>query len=158
MATRMKSKQARSLASGKTDAARLYRKALRLAKMQSPDFPKIANMLRDAGKLGSGEATYALATWYLHGEYFDKDLKKGTRLLRVSAKQKVPAACYDLAVSYEMGIVVKKDPERAFQLYMEAAMRGDNASNREVARCLWHGIGTSKNRVLADLWGAKHKA
>lgn len=129
-----------------------YEKALRLARSKSQNLEKISKLLAESAELGSGEAAYALATWYLHGNYFKTNLQKGTRLLRSAAKSGVPLACFDLAVSYEKGIILDQNFEKAFQLYMEASLRGDIAARKEVARCLWHGIGTPKNRTLANLW------
>jgi TPR repeat protein len=136
-----------------TTSTKTYLKALSFAKEKSPDLERVSELLFKAKEQGSGEAAYALATWYLQGNYFKKNLKKGTQLLKLAAKAGVPLACFDLGVSFETGIVVSKNNEKAFHLYMEAALRGDGTARKEVARCLWHGIGTPKNRVLAHLWG-----
>jgi uncharacterized protein len=138
-------------------AKKLYSSALRAAKKKSFDKKKTSTKLLVASKLGSAEATYALASWYLNGTHFDQNIPKGIRLLKAARKAGVASACFDLAYSFEVGAGVTKNLEQAFQLYMEASMRGDEESTRHVARCLWHGIGTMKNRALADLWGQKIK-
>jgi TPR repeat protein len=63
------------------------------------------------------------------------------------------SACFDLASCLERGDGIEKDKQKAFELYLEAALRDDQDSYREVARCYWHGIGIRKNRVVAKLWG-----
>lgn len=136
---------------------RLYEAALAGAKSGSMKPIEVSKDLEKASLLGSSDATYALATWYLHGTFFKKNIATGTRLLKMASEAGIAHACYDLAYSFEAGIGVKQNLPKAFQLYMEAAMRGDASANTDVARCLWHGIGTRKNRTLADLWGAKGK-
>lgn len=134
-------------------AKKLYLSALRDARKKSFNKKITAGKLLEASRLGSNEATYALASWYLHGTHFDQNIPKGIRLLKAASRVGNASACFDLAYSFEVGVGVTKNLERAFQLYMEASMRGDKESTRHVARCLWHGIGTLKNRALADLWG-----
>lgn len=136
-----------------TEAKKLYLSALKDARKKSFDKKATAKKLLEASNLGANEATYALASWYLHGTHFDQDIPKGIRLLKAACKAGNASACFDLAYSFEVGAGVAKNPERAFQLYMEASMRGDKEATRHVARCLWHGIGAPKNRILADLWG-----
>ena len=98
------------------------------------------------------EATYALATWYLHGKYFKQDLRKAAMLLREAARSNIADALYDLAVSYEEGKGVKKNLEKACELYLRAALQGDEQSTYEVGRCYYYGIGVSQDRKIAKVW------
>lgn len=141
----------------KHTAKRIYRSALSKTKQEGFDTAEVARLLAQAAKLGSEDATYALATWYLHGKHFHADLDKGTRLLTKAARLGSAPACYDLAVSFEKGLGVAQDHEMAFQLYLEAALRGDTEAKKQVVRCIWHGIGTRKNRKLAEVWGGFFK-
>lgn len=135
------------------EANELVEKARNLALQESPDYEKAYNLLLEAHNIGSAEATYAIATWYLHGgNYLDKDYTKGTQYLKKAAEKYWPAALYDLAISYERGLYVKKNRTKAFHLYLQAAIREDAGAISEVARCYYYGIGTRKNRVLANIW------
>lgn len=131
--------------------------AIRLARKTEDDFGPAAEMLQRASKLGCPDADYALATWYLFGRHFAKNVKKGNYLLRRAAKAGNRDACYDLAISYDNGFGLSKDHQRAFELYLEAAMRGHIEAHKQVARCFWDGSGVRRNRVIADLWGAAHE-
>ena len=64
----------------------------------------------------------------------------------------VPEACYDLAVCYEKPAGVAENLEKAFELYVKAALHGDKQSFHEVGRCYYYGIGVAQNRNLADTW------
>ena len=138
-------------------AKRTYNTALLLAKAETPDLEKVSKLLATAAKLGSHEANYALATWYLHGKHFKLNFPKAVVFLKRAAKSGNGEACSDLAICYETGSGVKKNMQRAFELYLEAALRDEISAYREVARCFWHGYGIEKNRTLARLWGELHK-
>lgn len=129
-----------------------YDKAYEEMKKKEPDKKKVFSLLEQGHEQGDPRATYALATWYLHGEHVEKDIKKATKLLKQSAAENVPDALYDLAISYEKGIGVKKDKDRAFELYLKAALRGDDQSVEEVARCYYYGIGVKEDERVADIW------
>lgn len=133
-----------------------YRSTLRAAQSGRFSDEKIAEKLARAADRGSPDALYALATWYLHGKHFSKNIKKAVVLLKTAAKRGVAEACYDLATCYALGAGVQKDEERAFELYMEAALRGDIDSHEELCRCYWYGTGTRKNKSIADLWGRRY--
>ena len=135
---------------GNADA--LYKKALAEASKKKPSLDRAFELLNRAVEAGSNDATYALATWYLHGQHVAPNLTKGTRLLKIAAKNLVPDALYDLAVSYETGKGVRRNEPRALELYTGAALRGDKQSIYEVGRCYYHGIGTPKNRRLSKIW------
>ena len=96
-------------------------------------------------------ASYALATWYLHGRYVKKDLQKGFEYLTKASKGDIKEAFYDLAVCYEKGSGTPKNLEKAFQNYLEASLLGDKDSYYEIVRCLYYGIGVKKNKELSTL-------
>ncbi|WP_154650427.1 sel1 repeat family protein [Acinetobacter tjernbergiae] len=37
-------------------------------------------------------------------------------------------------------------------MYLQAAIRGDSDAISEVAKCYYYGIGTRKNRKIAEIW------
>jgi uncharacterized protein len=83
-------------------------------------------LLIRADKRGDPRATYALATWWLHGKdiLVKKNLRKAVGLLRKAADAH-PDATFDLAVSYEKGRGVRKSQKMAAKLYLKAALLGD---------------------------------
>lgn len=129
-----------------------YKIALQEISKKNPDTNKAFSELTKAMESGDGEATYALATWYLHGAYVDKDLPRAIMLLNNAANKNVPSACFDLAIAYETSDGVPEDLEKAFKLYVKAALYGDEQSFHEVGRCYFHGIGTDEDKKLADIW------
>ena len=132
--------------------ADLYDKALSEMSKKNPNKEKVFKWLTQSMEGGNAEASYALATWYLHGEYVEKDISKATILLKRAVDKNIPNACYDLAISYEKSCGVSKDLKKAFELYVRAALYGDSQSFYEVGRCYYHGIGVEKNESLADIW------
>jgi TPR repeat protein len=130
-----------------------YDRALSLASKSRGRTREVYDLLVSADSAGDARATYALATWYLHGTKFTKrDIARGTELLQRAVKKNIPDAAHDLAVSFEKGIGVQKSERKAFELYVRAALLGDRQSLYEVGRMYYHGIGASKNRHLAEVW------
>jgi TPR repeat protein len=81
---------------------------------------------RHAG--GDCRATYAIATWYFHGRFYRRNLRRAIRLHRIAIKARNADAAYDLAVSYERGTGVRQNLRKALALYMTAALLGDEKS------------------------------
>ncbi|WP_414683523.1 tetratricopeptide repeat protein [Mucilaginibacter sp.] len=57
----------------------------------------------------------------------------------IAAEQFHAEACFDLAVSYEIGVGVKKNLPLAFKYYQKAALLGDKQSIYETGRCYVQG-------------------
>ncbi|HEV7920158.1 MAG TPA: tetratricopeptide repeat protein [Thermoanaerobaculia bacterium] len=129
-----------------------YDESLEKARRKNPPLDEVARLLEAAHEAGDARATYALATWYLHGKYFDKNLRRAVALLREAAEGDVPDAVYDLAVCYEQGEGVARNERRAVELYVKAALLGEKQSVYEVGRCYYYGIGVEKNRRIARVW------
>lgn len=129
-----------------------YKNALKEISKKNPDIDKVLSLLERSIEEGNGEAAYALGTWYLHGHYVAKNLRKATTLIRKAANDNVSDALYDMAVSYESGIGVKKSEGRAVEYYLRAALHGDKQSFFELGRCYYHGLGIERNRKLAKVW------
>lgn len=126
----------------------VYRRAFDLARREG-DTERVAALLWESHEKGDARATYALATWYIHGGLFKIDPRKAFLLLRKSHKAGIPEASFDLGRSYEMGFGTKKDAMKAFECYLDAAMKGDPDAASQVVRCIFWGIGTERNRKLA---------
>jgi hypothetical protein len=118
-----------------------YDEALAVMKRRKPDLATAADLLVEAHGSGDYRATYALATWYLHGRHFPKSIRSAVKLLRQAASDNIPEAMYDLAICYENGEGMAKNEHKAVEeayIYTVdderiAAVRGANSSIRE-----WH--------------------
>lgn len=129
-----------------------YFKALKQAQLKQPDLLLAYKYLLIAHEKGNFKATYALASWFLHGKYLKKNLKKGVSFLKISTQGNVPEAFYDLAVCYEKGKGIKSNKDEAFHCYLKAALLGDKQSLYEVGRCYFYGIGVRKDKQMASNW------
>jgi uncharacterized protein len=130
----------------------LYKRALELAQQPQVDPILTLAALKEAAAAGSGNAIYALATWYLFGKNVDVDLLRAVRLLKQAVKAKIPKAYFDLAVCYEKGAGTKKNDQKAIEHYINAALTGDAQAIHAVGRCYWHGIGRDRDRRVAKIW------
>lgn len=134
---------------------RRYDEALELAQRDDADLARAAVLLQAAHEAGDLRAAYALATWYLHGKYFRRNVRTAVRLLREAAAENVGDALYDLAVCYEEGCGVSKNAGKAAALYLQAALQGERQSVWELGRCYYHGIGVKADRKIARVWFAR---
>lgn len=128
----------------------LYKKALDLSKRRG-NVERVAALLQESHRQGDVRATYALATWHIHGVNLPRNRSTGIKLLRKASKGGIREAKYDLAHAYEMGIGVAKSHKKALDLYIKAAQDGDADSVAEVIRCVFYGKGIPRNKELAYL-------
>lgn len=127
-----------------------YDKALKL--MHDHDLenaPRAYALLEQAREQGDYRATYAIGTWYLHGFYFGKNVRKGITMIAEAAEHDVSNAAFDLAYAYETGTARKINEKKALCYYMRAFLLGDNKAAREVGRLLHWGGPSVRNRALA---------
>jgi|SRR6185312_12499561 len=140
-------------------ASKSYDAATKEMLKKRPDAKRGLRLLRRAHAAGDARAAYALATWHLFGVHdIEKDYRRAAELLMEAAKQNIPEALYDLAVSYEKGAGIRKSERKAYHLYVRAALWGDKQAIYEVGRCLFYGIGAKRDRRLADVWLARAEA
>lgn len=132
--------------------SRNYTLALRTERETPSDQKKIMELLSRASEEGDDRATYAIATWYLHGKNVKKDVNLAVKLLREAASSGNSSALFDLAYSYEAGIGVDRDQRTALLLYIESALNGDKQAVYEVSRCYWYGVGTKSDREMSNIW------
>ena len=110
-------------------------------------------LLRQAARNGSGEADYAIGTWYAFGKGLPRNDEKAVRHFKRAARKKYSPALFNLGVAYETGRGgVRKDPTHAFKLYVQAARQGDFEAANSVYRCLYHGIGVARSKLAAELF------
>ena len=130
-----------------------YDVALVAARRKRPDLVRVATLLESAHSSNDRRATYALATWHLCGHAgYTKNLRKAVQLLKLAADVDVAAAHFDLAVCYETGEGVRKNDAKAYLHYLAAALNGDLDAIGEVGRCLFHAVGTGRDRKAAEVW------
>jgi len=123
------------------DAQDHYEVALKIERSSKADWKQVVEHLKLAEQSNHPDATYALATFYLHGKYLEKDPSTAAKLLEKACELGSSSACFDLAVSSEKGVGVLQDEKRAFGLYMKAMVLGDRSAIFEVARCCYYEIG-----------------
>jgi uncharacterized protein len=133
---------------------RKLEKARRLILQEKPDKKTAYEIVARLAAADYAPAQYALATWYLHG--FDNivkiNIKKGIALLRKASGKNEPNACYNLAISYELGKGVKKSISKAVQYYTKSALLGEVDAMDQLTRIYYYGHGVEKNRLLARVW------
>jgi TPR repeat protein len=125
-----------------------YTKALRLIE-SGGSASGAYKLLVQASEAGDFRADYAIGTWYLHGFFLRKSLKKAIRLIKRAADQDIADAAFDMGVSYEKGVGVRQDPSIAVAYYLRAFRCGHGAAVKELERMFYWGIGVEKNRRLA---------
>lgn len=132
----------------------LYHSAVKEMRSDDPDIPNIVAILREAVGAGSARAAYALATWYLHGkgDVVPQDFSEAVRLLRIAVREHHSSALYDLAACYANGEGVAKDANVAFELYLQAALHGDDDAVFKVGQAYFYGMGVLEDRRVANIW------
>jgi TPR repeat protein len=111
--------------------------------------PKAYALLEIAMKKGDHRAAYAIGTWYLHGFYLKKDVKRGVSLIAKAADNEVADAAFDLAVCYELGTGKKANDNKALCYYMRSFLLGYSAAAIEIERLLYWGDTSVRNRSLS---------
>ena len=135
------------------EIADAYARALAIGRDPSPDLLAAHDLLINASGSGDLRATYALATWYLHGnDAVSLDEKAGIRILKTLEKSNIPEALFDLAVSYDYGKHVKRNEEKAFSLYMRAALLGDSNACNQVGQFYAEGKFVDHDPKIARAW------
>ena len=146
-----KPKKAKARGMGPDQAS--YLVALRLARRPNADNKRVLSLLTEAAEAGSGEAAVAIASWYVHGKYVSKNLKRATEWFAMAARLGCADGYYGIAVAHHLGKGgMTKNLRMAFENYLCAALRGEANAIREVGRCYWHGYGVKRDHGLAEIW------
>jgi uncharacterized protein len=146
--------QSQDVGNGSEDKAEaLFDRARKMMDDRAPT-ADIVSVLQQAIDAGSPGAAYALATWYLYGKdgIVPKDFGKAVELLQAAAETHYVDALYDLAVCYANGEAVEKSPEKAFELYLQAALHGDAKAIFKVGRSYFYGHGVAQDQRVANIW------
>lgn len=128
---------------------KLIEKAITLQRDGAPE-SEVINALRKAYDRGSKYAAFAL------GQILDGSSSGNSRealvLMKEAADGGIPAACYNLGVSFEHGNHVRKNMKKAAIYYMRGALLGHPRAAFELYRCFYYGIGLERNLDLARAW------
>ena len=84
------------------------------------DISYIYNILEKGVKLKDPECLYTVGRMYMEGMKYNKNIKKGIKLLSLAAKQNHPGALFLLSNYYSNGILVKQDLKKANKLMEKA--------------------------------------
>lgn len=132
---------------------RIYKKALAQAYDSPEELTRIYALLERAMKLGNADATFAIASWYYFGKYFQVDYRKAFKFLKIAAEKHHSEACLRLAQCYEKGEGVKSNVVKAFGWYLRGALIGNTECMQEVGRFYWYGLGNvQQNKQIAKIW------
>ena len=88
------------------------------------DLAKGVKLDIEAAKQGSPLAQYNLGLFFYEGTYFKQDYTKARKSFEFAAAQNEAGSQYMLAIIYEQGLGVDKDPERAKHYYYLACQNG----------------------------------
>jgi TPR repeat protein len=113
-----------------------YQAALKIMN-KGGEVEKAYRLLSSASDDGDANAQYALGTWYLHGFFIKKSLRRAIELLRKAAEANVSSAAFDLAVCYELGQGVSRNINKAAALYLRSFLLGDIDAAVELERVLY---------------------
>lgn len=131
-----------------------YVAALGLSGEPNPDRREALEKLREAAAAGDPRAEYAIATWYLHGMegVVERDVPRAFEMLKKLEDSFIAEALFDLAIFYDLGEIVEPDEEKAFSLYMRAALLGNRESCRQMAEFFREGRIVKHDEKLQQAW------
>lgn len=109
------------------------------------DKNKAITFFERAAKMGDAEALYGIATIY----YEEKDYVKAIFYLEGSKENGFTPAWRWLGVMYHLGLGVDKNIDKAFELYSEAAKRGNAAASINLTAMLRHGYRGLWGRIIS---------
>ena len=103
--------------------------------------------LNEAARYGEVHACLKLADCYYAPDMVEKDDAESFRWMKKAKDLGDKSAYYMLAGYYEKGTGTRKNPEKAFKIYMRAYRKypTDHDAVRNLIRCYREGIGTEKD-------------
>jgi TPR repeat protein len=87
----------------------------------TPDWSRVASLLKSATALGNPEAALKLGHCHLEGRGLPKNARKAVELFRQSAEAGYPEGQYNLAVSYAKGTGIERNEEEMLKWLVPAA-------------------------------------
>lgn len=103
------------------------------------------NKAKILSELGISSAVAILGTFYILGEFVEKDVNKGIYLVESAAKRGNKHAIYGLGKLYQEGVHVKKDHKKAFEYFNQIRDSGSHEVFYELGKMYSYGIGVDKD-------------
>lgn len=133
-----------------------YVKALNISREGEGRLEDAYNLLCIARDAGDRRADYAIATWMLSGnDVVAKDISKAVSVLKSLQDANIAEAVYDLAVSYDLGIGLRKNIKTAFSLYMKSGLLGSKLACDQVSQFYAEGRIVPYDKRLAKAWALR---
>jgi len=139
----------KGITEGSTECSVLLAKQLANSGDAGTHSIRIRELLENATKEKSPEATYILGYRMLYGIGMPPKPNKGLELITQAAEMGNHGAACELFWPLVNGQYGKKDPERAFKFVQKAQTDLYPRAYGLMARCYMYGIGTTKNEHLA---------
>jgi TPR repeat protein len=116
-----------------------------------PDEAKALEYLHEAAALGELRSMNLLGTYYRKIRRYDE----ARRYLEEGARGGLPLAMANLGVLYVNGEGVTRNPEKAVELFRQAAEQGDAGGMYLYGQCFFNGVGRPKDIRTANEWFRK---
>jgi TPR repeat protein len=116
-----------------------------------PDEAKALQYLHEAAALGELKSMNLLGTYYRKIHRYDE----ARRYLEEGARAGLPLAIANLGVLYINGEGMPKNPEKAVELFRQAAEQGEPGGMYLYGQCFFNGVGVPKDFRTANEWFRK---
>lgn len=116
------------------------------------DKTKIISLTRKAADKGDGYAMYVLGTYYLEGNFIEKNESEARKWFQKAADKGNRSAMGTLGLNYLNGDGVPKDYAKAAVWLKKAAVKGDYRSMSAIGMMYYKGQGVAKNYAEAAKW------
>jgi hypothetical protein len=117
------------------------------------DYRRANDLFARAARAGHADAQFYLAVSYEHGKGRRKNEKLAFRWYNLASKRaKGPDASLEAARCLYWGIGTKADHRGAVRLYLQAARRGSDEAQYDVARAYEKGDGVARSTARALRW------
>ncbi len=108
---------------------------------------------KKAATAGYAPSMYALGELYIAGgDGVAKDAKLGAEWLMAAAKRGHADALYAVGNMYDLGDVLRHEPQKAVVYYKEAALKGQPDAEDAIGLMLYTGEGVAKDLPAARKW------
>jgi uncharacterized protein len=136
-----------------------YMLALQEADKKKCDNVKVIEFLQKGIEVRDERAIYARASCFTDGK-FDSEIcrKKALYLFRKLEESNLPEGIFALAYCYDVGEGVKENKNKAFSLYMRAALLGHSESNWQISEFFREGSIVLHDKKISLAWKNRSKA
>lgn len=133
--------------------SKFYASALEESQSENCDESKVLEFIMAASAEGDDRATYSLSTCYYFGVWgVEIDAKRAHNLALTLEQSNIAEAIFNLAVDFDLGKNTKRNPKRAFSLYLKAALLGDKEACKQVSQFFESGELVQKDKIIALEW------